>query len=105
MEESANVNIEVKIKALRKNLLDLTMRNKLLNFKPQVRSIRVVDEIPTEIYQLMVLEDKKMQFMPRQVTETKQKPMNLDVEFKDSPQDIKSGTQVQIEPIKLMKRN
>ncbi|MGB7968810.1 MAG: DUF3320 domain-containing protein [Methanobacterium sp.] len=100
MEESANVNIEVKIKALRKNLLDLTMRNKLLNFKPQVRSIRVVDEIPTEIYQLMVLEDKKMQFMPRQVTETKQKPMNLDVEFKDSPQDIKNGTQVQIEPNK-----
>lgn len=70
MEESANVNIEVKIGALRKNLLDLTMRNKLLNFKPQVRSIRVVDEIPTEIYQLMVLEDKKMRFMPRKAIET-----------------------------------
>lgn len=65
MEDSSNINIEVKIGALRKNLLDLTMRNKLLNFKPQARSIRVVDEIPTEIYQLMVLEDKKMQFMPR----------------------------------------
>ena len=73
MEESANVNIEVKIGALRKNLLDLTMRNKLLNFKPQVRSIRVVDEIPTEIYQLMVLEDKKMQFIPRQGNETRKK--------------------------------
>ena len=73
MEESANVNIEVKIGALRKNLLDLTMRNKLLNFKPQVRSIRVVDEIPTEIYQLMVLEDKKMQFIPRQANETRKK--------------------------------
>ena len=78
MEESANMNIEVKIRALRKNLLDLTMRNKLLNFKPQVRSIRVVDEIPTEIYQLMVLEDKKMQFMPRQVIE--KKPSNNDVD-------------------------
>lgn len=65
MEDSSNVNIEVKIGALRKNLLDLTMRNKLLNFKPRARSIRVVDEIPTEIYQLMVLEDKKMQFIPR----------------------------------------
>ena len=73
MEESANVNIEVKIGALRKNLLDLTMRNKLLNFKPQVRSIRVIDEIPTEIYQLMVLEDKKMQFIPRQANETRKK--------------------------------
>ncbi len=65
MEESANVNTEAKIGALRKNLLDLTMRNKLLNFKPLARSIKVVDEIPTEIYQLMVLEDKKMQFIPR----------------------------------------
>ena len=83
MEESANVNIEVKIGALRKNLLDLTMRNKLLNFKPQVRSIRVVDEIPTEIYQLMVLEDKKMQFIPRQANETRKKdikPNEVDVQ-------------------------
>ena len=79
MEESANVNIEVKIGALRKNLLDLTMRNKLLNFKPQVRSIRVVDEIPTEIYQLMVLEDKKMQFIPRQGNETRKKDNSSDV--------------------------
>ena len=79
MEESANVNIEVKIGALRKNLLDLTMRNKLLNFKPQVRSIRVVDEIPTEIYQLMVLEDKKMQFIPRQGNETRKKDNNSNV--------------------------
>ena len=77
MEESANVNMEVKINALRKNLLDLTMRNKLLNFKPQVRSIRVVDEIPTEIYQLMVLEDKKMQFIPRQVMNPNQSILTL----------------------------
>ena len=90
MEESANVNMEVKIRALRKNLLDLTMRNKLLNFKPQVRSIRVVDEIPTEIYQLMVLEDKKMQFMPRKAAETKPKDTDLDVEFTDEMQDNNS---------------
>ena len=76
MEESANVNIEVKIGALRKNLLDLTMRNKLLNFKPRARSIRVINEIPTEIYQLMVLEDKKMQFMPRQANETRKDNIN-----------------------------
>lgn len=80
MEKSANVNIEVKIGALRKNLLDLTMRNKLLNFKPQVRSIRVVDEIPTEIYQLMVLEDKKMRFMPRKAAATGRKTINRNVE-------------------------
>ncbi len=70
MEESANKNVEVKIEALRKNLLDLTMRNKLLNFKSLARSIRVVDEIPTEIYQLLVLNDKKMQFIAKQTRTT-----------------------------------
>ncbi len=93
MEESANINTEVKIRALRKNLLDLTMRNKLLNFKPQVRSIRVIDEIPTEIYQLMVLEDKKMQFMPRQVIE--KKPSNNDVDNQN--QDFNGSQEVIIE--------
>ena len=84
MEESANVNIEVKIGALRKNLLDLTMRNKLLNFKPQARSIRVVDEIPTEIYQLMVLEDKKLRFMPRQANESNKKTIDKNLEEKNN---------------------
>ena len=88
MEESANVNIEVKIGALRKNLLDLTMRNRLLNFKPQVRSIRVVDEIPTEIYQLMVLEDKKMRFMPRKASETVEK--NIGQNVYDNPIEVKN---------------
>jgi superfamily I DNA and/or RNA helicase/very-short-patch-repair endonuclease len=78
MEESANINTEVKIGALRKNLLDLTMRNKLLNFKPLAKSIKVVDEIPTEIYQLMVLEDKKMQFMPRKIKTAPKTPSNDD---------------------------
>ena len=84
MEESANVNIEVKIGALRKNLLDLTMRNKLLNFKPQAKSIRVVDEIPTEIYQLMVLEDKKLRFMPRQANESYNKTIDKNLEEKNN---------------------
>ena len=88
MEESANVNIEVKIGALRKNLLDLTMRNRLLNFKPQVRSIRVVDEIPTEIYQLMVLENKKMRFMPRKASETVEK--NIGQNVYDNPIEVKN---------------
>jgi len=83
MEESAIVNTDTKIGALRKNLLDLTMRNKLLNFKPLAKSIKVVDEIPTEIYQLMVLEDKKMQFIPRA-----RKPVRKDSEEADKPEDV-----------------
>ncbi|MDD3985743.1 MAG: DUF3320 domain-containing protein [Methanobacterium sp.] len=84
MEKSANINIEVKIGALRKNLLDLTMRNKLLNFKPQARSIRVVNEIPTELYQLMVLEDKKLRFMPRKINESNNKIFSPEVVGKNN---------------------
>ena len=98
MEESANVNIEVKIGALRKNLLDLTMRNKLLNFKPRARSIRVIDEIPTEIYQLMVLEDKKMQFMPRQANETRKYNINKNFVEDSGKVENEDENEVQVTP-------
>lgn len=96
MEESANINTEAKIGALRKNLLDLTMRNKLLNFKPLARSIKVVDEIPTEIYQLMVLEDKKMQFIPRA-----RKPVKKDFEGTERPEDHEEEEELKLKPIDI----
>ena len=40
------------------------MRNQLLNFRPRTLVIKVVDEIPTEIYDILVLQDKKMEFLP-----------------------------------------
>jgi len=97
MEESAIVNTDTKIGALRKNLLDLTMRNKLLNFKPLAKSIKVVDEIPTEIYQLMVLEDKKMQFIPRA-----RKPVKVDVEGAQKPEDVEiEEEELKLKPIDI----
>ena len=40
------------------------MRNQLLNFKPRTLVIKVIDEIPTEIYDIIVLQEKKMEFLP-----------------------------------------
>ncbi|MCE7698746.1 MAG: DUF4011 domain-containing protein, partial [Methanobacterium paludis] len=65
MDGPAVLNIEGQIESLRRNLLDLTMRNQLLNFKARKKSIEVINEIPTEIYNLLVLEEKKMQFLPK----------------------------------------
>ncbi len=65
MDGPAVLNIEGQIESLRRNLLDLTMRNQLLNFKARTKSIEVINEIPTEIYNLLVLEEKKMQFLPK----------------------------------------
>lgn len=47
----------------RQKLLDLTMRNKLLNHRPSKnKSIRVVDEIAREIYNILVIQQKQMEF-------------------------------------------
>ena len=47
----------------RQCLLDLSLRNRLINFKPtKGRAIRIVDEIPREIYDLLVLQGQKMSF-------------------------------------------
>jgi hypothetical protein len=58
--------IEKQFDKLRQNLLDLTMRNQLLNFRPRTRVIPMEDEIPEELYELLVLNEKKLQFRPRE---------------------------------------
>ena len=53
------------LEELRSRLLDLTIRNNLLNYKPSPgRSIEVIDGDPAEIYRLLVLEEKGMRFYP-----------------------------------------
>lgn len=57
--------IQQQIEVARQKLLDLTMRNRLLNFKPsKLRTLRIVDEIPREIYDILVLKEKAMSFLP-----------------------------------------
>jgi len=59
-------DIEKRLEELRNNLLDLSMRNRLLNFRPtRARTVRVVDEIPREIYDILVLQEKAMSFLSK----------------------------------------
>ena len=58
-------DIEKQLQAARQRHLDLTGRNRLLNYRPSKRrTIRVIDEIPKEIFDILVLEEKVMQFKP-----------------------------------------
>jgi len=60
---------EKELAKLRQNLLDLTMRNSLLNYRPsKVRAIRIVDEIPREVFDILVLSGRRMRFLPRRAT-------------------------------------
>ena len=68
--------VEKQLDAARQQLLDLTLRNRLLNFRKTRRStLTVVDEIPREIYDRLVLREKAMQFLPApEVAEEKEAP-------------------------------
>lgn len=51
----------------RERLLDLTMRNRLLNYVPTKRqTIRIVDERPEEIWRLLITDGKKLGFLARE---------------------------------------
>lgn len=68
MSELSKVDIYRQIEVLRHNLLDLTMRNQLLNFRPRTMTVEVIDGDLAEIYDRLVLKKSKrklLQFIPK----------------------------------------
>ncbi|HEX9983587.1 MAG TPA: DUF3320 domain-containing protein [Thermoanaerobaculia bacterium] len=57
------MSIARELETARQSLLDLTLRNRLLNYRPSsVRSIRVTGELPAESYDALVLREKSLEF-------------------------------------------
>ena len=55
--------IQREIEQARQKLLDLGLRNRLINFRPtKRRTIKVVEESPREIYDILVLKNRSMSF-------------------------------------------
>lgn len=52
------------LNTLRQKLLDLTTRNRLLNYKVSMRSISVIGDNPNVIFNALALENKNLQFLP-----------------------------------------
>jgi len=48
----------------RKDLLDLGLRNSLLNFRSTARSLEIIDELSSELSRILVVDQKKMSFLP-----------------------------------------
>ena len=57
-------NIERSLQEIRLKLLDLTKRNKLLNFRRSKQSIFVIDEQPNQVFQRLSVQGKEMIFRP-----------------------------------------
>ena len=62
LNKSSNI-IEREFKNLRKELLDLTLRNQLLNFKSRAKTITIVNQSPINLFQTLVLQENKMYFV------------------------------------------
>ncbi|MCH7745508.1 MAG: DUF4011 domain-containing protein, partial [Chloroflexi bacterium] len=57
--------ITSKLESARKELLELGLRNPLLNYRLlKARGLEVVDELPAEVYRTLVGDGKKMSFLP-----------------------------------------
>ena len=57
--------VEAKLNTARKELLDLSLRNRLLNYRILKSSgVEVVDELPAELFRILVGESKTMSFLP-----------------------------------------
>ncbi len=55
---------------VRQKLLDLSKRNRLLNFKETARSIRIVDALPEQVFKTLVTDSKSMSLLYDESEET-----------------------------------
>jgi len=56
--------VDRKLEADRRDLLDLSLRNPLLNYRPRARGLGIVGESPAEVYRILAREGKRMAFLP-----------------------------------------
>ena len=60
----AQETIGRRLDADRRRLLDLSLRNPLLNYRPRKRGLEVVGESPAEVFRILVRDRKRMSFLP-----------------------------------------
>ena len=63
MLNNSSDKIKKEFENLRNELLDLTLRNQLLNFKPRARTITIANQSPINVYQTLILQNNKMYFV------------------------------------------
>lgn len=59
----ASLDLQNTIEGLRDSLLDMSLRNNLLNFRPRKKNIEIVDEDIASLYNILVVNEQKMRFL------------------------------------------
>ena len=62
----------------RKNLLDMGLRNNLLNFKEVKRTIPIIDEDIGELYNILIVDENSMEFLPKPKKDTNRNTCTLE---------------------------
>lgn len=87
------VNVSKELEGLRQNLLDLSLRNNLLNYRPsQKRTILIENKIPEEIYELFVLQEKSMRFRGKVGSRKSKKNENEEQGEVNNSETLEDGT-------------
>ena len=63
IDDSKKEELQNTIEGLRDNLLDMSLRNNLLNFRPRKKNIEIVDEDIASLYNILVVKEQKMRFL------------------------------------------
>ena len=85
--EDTGDSIVDKIERARTELLDLSLRNPLLNYRPlRSRGVEVVDEIPSAVFDFLVHKARPMSFLARR-DEDKQVSLDLSVPSNEEARD------------------
>lgn len=86
-----NIGIDKRIDIWKEKLIDLSKRNRLLNFKQtKASTLKIIDEIPPEIFKILYCKNKEMQFLPIKVNDENlseeeklsREELNKNIEFK-----------------------
>lgn len=66
LEQKDKEILDKKIEDWKNKLIDLSRRNRLLNFKPtKVTTIKIIDELPSEIFKSLVIDNKSFHFLTK----------------------------------------
>jgi very-short-patch-repair endonuclease len=105
---TADQQVHSKLEASRKELLDLGLRNPLLNYRTlRSRGVEVVEELPSQVFRALVREGKSMTFLPGQEEHERRGDVEQDDGWLyDLPDDRHSDLKLQTRetPKKLEKR-
>src|SRR5437868_2626499 len=83
-----------RLDADRRALLDLSLRNPLLNYRPRRRGLEVVGEVPAEVFRMLVREKRALSFLPAAATPTTGTPPP------PNPTDTKLQTTLDLETLR-----